>query len=475
MAAAAPKPLTDDEKAASAVARRWIAELDQSEKWQADYLRRAKRIVQRFKNDVFYADATLAPEQRRFAILWSNIKTLGPAVYARTPSPVVSRRFKDADPVGRMASEVLERAISFSLDQYDFDDRMNLSRDDYLLVGRGQVWARYVPHVATPIPGQPIQPNGPQEDAAMVSDSSTGEAADDTITYQEALCDHVAYVDWGMAPCRSWDETGYVWRRVYMARDELVKRFGKKIGKAIPLDWSPKDDPNNANDNDERSKQKKAAVYEIWDKASGEVVWINRSYPIAPLDQRPDPLGLTDFFPCPRPLMATLAPDTYIPIPDYVYYQDQAEELDELTQRIGTLSDALRMIGVYASENGTVLANMFQGNNNELIPIPSMASLQDKGGLKGIIEWMPVDMVITTLKGCFESRQKILDDIYQITGIADILRGDTNPSETATAQGIKAQWGRFGSVTARRKSRGSPGTLSVSRRRSSARSSRSRP
>jgi hypothetical protein len=243
MAAAAPKPLTDDEKAASAVARRWIAELDQSEKWQADYLRRAKRIVQRFKNDVFYADATLAPEQRRFAILWSNIKTLGPAVYARTPSPVVSRRFKDADPVGRMASEVLERAISFSLDQYDFDDRMNLSRDDYLLVGRGQVWARYVPHVATPIPGQPIQPNGPQEDAAMVSDSSTGEAADDTITYQEALCDHVAYVDWGMAPCRSWDETGYVWRRVYMARDELVKRFGKKIGKAIPLDWSPRTIP----------------------------------------------------------------------------------------------------------------------------------------------------------------------------------------------------------------------------------------
>jgi hypothetical protein len=438
--AGASKPQSADEKKASATARLWIAEVEASEKWGADYLKRAKRIVQRFKNDVFYVDQTLAPEQRRYAILWSNVQTLGPAIYARTPSPVVSRRFRDPDPVGKLAAEVLERAVSFSLDQYDFDERMNLSRDNYLLVGRGQVWARYVPHVAT---GRPLQPEvAPNQDAEVqVTDSQTGEGAADTVTYQEVLCDYVPYSDWGYGACRSWDETPFVWRRVYMTRVELVKRFGKDIGKAVPLDWAPKDDPNFEGDTDERSRVKKAAIYEIWDKGTGQVYWINKSYPAGPLDQRDDPLDLTDFFPCPRPLMSTTPPDEYIPIPDYVFYQDQAEELDELTQRIGTLTDALRMVGIYAAEDGNILATMFQGKQNQLIPVPSMASLQDKGGLKGIIEWLPVDMVMTTLKGCFESRKQILDDIYQITGISDILRGDSQPSETATAQGIKAQWG----------------------------------
>lgn len=438
--AGASTPQTAEQKKASAVARRWISELDANEKWFAKYLTRAKRIIQRYKNDVFYLDQVLQPGQRRYAILWSNVQTLGPAVYARTPTAVVSRRFKDPDPVGKLAAEILERSISFSIDQYDFDERMNLTRDSYLLVGRGQVFVRYVPHVAT---GQPYQPEEVEEAGEVqITNSQESEGAAETVTHQEVLCDYVAYSDWGYSACRNWDEASYVWRRAYMTRDELVARFGKEIGKQIPLDWVPKDDPNyQGGDTDERSRIKKAAVYEIWDKTSGDVIWINKSYPMGPLDMRPDPLGLVDFFPCPRPMMASVPPDEYIPIPDYVYYQDQAEELDELTQRIGTLTDALRMVGIYAAEDGNILQNMFGGKNNQMIPVPSMAGLQDKGGLKGIIEWLPIDQVIQTLKGCFESRSKILEDVYQITGIADIMRGDSQPSETATAQGIKAQWG----------------------------------
>ncbi|HLK26538.1 MAG TPA: hypothetical protein VKT30_17920, partial [Caulobacteraceae bacterium] len=40
-----------------------------------------------------------------------------------------------------------------------------------------------------------------------------------------------------------------------------------------------------------------------------------------------------------------------------------------------------------------------------------------------------------------ETRQQMLDDVFQITGIADIMRGDTDPDETASAQQIKATWG----------------------------------
>lgn len=425
--AAQKTPATD----AAKIAGHWIGEIDTSEKWQTDYLARCRRIIRRYKQDTYQQNGVIDSSQRRFSILWSNIQTLGPAVYARTPEPVVGRRFKDNDPTARMASEVLERALRFSVEQYDFDERMEECRDDYLLLARGQIWVRYMP---------PEQPQA-VEAGEQISNSRDGTGPADQVYYQEVICDHVAYSDWGMQPCRTWDETGYVWRTVFMTRAALVKRFGPQVGNMVPLDWRQKDMSPGGDVTEVREREKRAAIYEIWDKTSGQVIWISKSVQSQVLDMVPDPLGLTDFFPCPRPLVGTLAPDSYIPIPDYVFYQDQAEELDELTQRIGTLTDALKLVGIYASEYGVALSNMFTGANNQMIPIEGMASLQDKGGLKGIVEWFPVADVIGTLQGCFNTRKQILDDIYQITGISDILRGDTDPNETATAQGIKSQWG----------------------------------
>jgi len=89
-----------------------------------------------------------------------------------------------------------------------------------------------------------------------------------------------------------------------------------------------------------------------------------------------------------------------------------------------------------------LLQNVFTpGNENALIPIDTYDLFKEKGGVKGLIEWVPVDMVIQVLKGCYEARAQVIQDIYQITGLSDIIRGDSNPNETATAQGIKAQWG----------------------------------
>jgi hypothetical protein len=72
-------------------ARKWIAELNASEKWRADYLERCKRILRRYRNEQYgQQEAAISPNQRRFAILWSNTQTLAPAVFARMPEPVVT-------------------------------------------------------------------------------------------------------------------------------------------------------------------------------------------------------------------------------------------------------------------------------------------------------------------------------------------------------------------------------------------------
>src|SRR4051812_12927340 len=58
-------------------------------------------------NKIYLDQHRTTASARRFAMLWSNIETLKPAVYARTPIAVVSRRFKDADKIGRKAGETL--------------------------------------------------------------------------------------------------------------------------------------------------------------------------------------------------------------------------------------------------------------------------------------------------------------------------------------------------------------------------------
>jgi hypothetical protein len=428
-------------------AQHWIAEIQAAEKSYAQWYRSGDIIIRRYKNSAPStgrgAAQAASVSLRRYAILWSNVQTLGPAIYARKPNAEVSRRFKDEDPVGKVAADVLERALNYTLDAYDFDAQLKLCRDDYLLPGRGQVWVRYVPHME-------------EVNAGLDTDLAEGEADSDQndtpepdaegtysrVAYEEVLCDHVAWKDFLTNPTREWSETRWVARRVFMTRKQLVERFGAEVGEKVPLDYGAPQRGSDTDIDERDAMSKRAQVYEIWDKDSRKAYWINVSFPDQPLDEKDDPLGLKDFFPCPKPLSATQAPDSSLPIADYVFYQDQAEELDDLTQRIGKLQDALRMVGVYAGEEGTKLQNVFTpGNENTLIPIDAYDLFKEKGGIRGLIEWVPIDMVIQCLKGCYEARQQILEDIYQITGLSDIIRGASNPNATATAESIKSQWG----------------------------------
>ena len=158
------------------------------------------------------------------------------------------------------------------------------------------------------------------------------------------------------------------------------------------------------------------------------------------LDAKSDPYGLDGFWPCPKPLFATQTTDTLVPIPDYALYQDQAEELDQLTARIGMLVAAIKVVGVYDASQKGVERMLSEGVNNTLIPVDTWAAFSEKGGLKGVVDFLPLDMVLTALTNCYTAREQAKQVIYEITGLSDIIRGASVASETATAQQIKSQY-----------------------------------
>jgi hypothetical protein len=132
--------------------------------------------------------------------------------------------------------------------------------------------------------------------------------------------------------------------------------------------------------------------------------------------------------------------DTLVPIPDFVLYQDQANALDILTDRIDGMVKALRVRGVYDASQPTLQRLLTEGDNNTLIPVDKWMAFSEKGGLIGSIDLLPIDTLANALLQCYRAQDEIKQTIYEITGISDIVRGQGAASETATAQQIKGQY-----------------------------------
>jgi hypothetical protein len=425
--------------------------------WQG----RVEKILKRYRDDSRKGSET---SQAKFNILWSNVQTLLPAVYAKMPKADVSRRFSDNDPVGRVAALLIERALDYEIEHYPhFRSGMKNAVEDRFLGGRGVLWVRYDPHIKAQDDGLQLtedhlesepeaQPasapaagaaGGPQPDAlpgegdtANMTGGQEGAAAPEEIDYECAPSDYVHWKDFGHTPARTWEEVGMVWRWVYLSREALDERFGEEIAKKVPINTSPETlskvgQATRMND--------KAKVCELWDKDAGEAVWFHEDVPEL-LDRKADPLELEGFFPCGKPLYATTTSDSLVPVPDFTLYQDQARELDILSDRIDGLVKALRVRGVYDASIPELQRLLTEGDNNTLIPADKWMAFSEKGGLKGAIDLLPIDMIAAALMEAYKARADIKNQIYEITGISDIVRGQGQASETATAQRIKGQY-----------------------------------
>jgi hypothetical protein len=390
----------------------WLDQVNTYESSYAPWYTRGDRIIKRYKDD-----RGANSKKQQFNILWSNVQTLAPALYDREPNPNIERRYLNDDEVALSASEVLERSVKYFIKTEAFNEVMNQAVLDRLLPGRGTVWVRYCPEFEKK-----------EEDQI----TSSAESDTDELYSENVQFDFVDVEDFGHTVARVWAEVDAVWRKAYLDRKELIERFPGK-GERIPLDAKAMGGKKDSETN------MKATIYEIWCKKSKKAYWIHKDFPEI-LDEKDDPLKLKGFFPCPKPIYATLVNKTLIPIPDYVMYQDQAVELDNLTGRIGCLTSALKVAGVYDASAEGVQKLLSENTENKLIPVDQWAMFAQSGGLKGVVDFLPIDQIAAVLTGVYAARDKVKQDIYEITGISDIVRGASNPNETLGAQELKGKY-----------------------------------
>lgn len=419
----------------------WREQINEAEKLFEPWKKTSTAIVKQYRDE---RDSTAENTRSRFNILWSNVQVLTPALYGRPAKPEVSRRYMDADPVGRVSSIILERCIEYEVEQFDdFDAAMNGVVEDRLLPGRGVAWARYCPVFE----GQPQEPDAtPQEEIETEGVQITEDVQEypETISDAHSPCDYVYWKDFLHSSARTWEEVWWVARAVYMTRREGLERFGDKF-QGVPLRSIGGDEDSKEKNSyltQNSGTERKAKVWEIWNKRDKRVCWIADGYPAA-LDEKDDPLGLEGFFPCPRPLFATTTTGSLIPVPDFKQYQDQARGLNEKTNKIEQLSKAIKATGVYNAEYKSLGRMLSESENNKLFPVENWGALAEKGGLNGAIDMLDIAPLSAALLQLYQAREADKQIIYEVSGISDVLRGSSDAQETLGAQELKANFGNL--------------------------------
>ena len=384
----------------------WLNLLKESEKAFDDWNDHCDKIDRRYANLDRLSNAS---RDREFQMFWANMEIIGPSIYAKPPAPVVAPKFKDRRPVPQAASEVLERCVGVAFDLARINDLMLLVRNDVALYGRGVAWCRY-------------EEKGGRYD------------------YEKVCVDFKHRRDFLHTVARNWFEVTWVAAASYLTRAQARERFHATSGDCYKeAEYKVDRDVKEVGGADSRERAK---FWEIWDKTNRRVVWVAEGCEDI-LDDAEPHLDFADFFPCPRPAYGTLQRGSLVPVPDVLQYEDQLNEIDTLTAKIHALSEALEAKGFYPA-GGAELSEAIQAAvatntpGRMLVPISNWAAF---GGSKEVIVWLPMAEIAQTIQQCVTLRQQIIQDIYQIMGLSDIMRGATDARETLGAQELKTQYG----------------------------------
>lgn len=414
----------EDQEKLYGTARYWQREIDQASEFEKDWRDRGIRVVERYRDE--RDTGVVGPLTHRFNILWANTETLKGALFARMAQPDVRRRFNDGDTAARQVAIALERALLYGLDVYDSETPVRAALEDYLLPGRGVVWVVYEPIIIKE--KTKIEIKG--EDVQILEEEEIERLGD-----QRCRFEYVHWQDYRESPSRRPEDAMWRARRHLFTREELVGR-GFDHAEEVPLNWMP--EREDISDIDELYNR--AEVWEIWDKVKRRRLFIATGYKDVLADDD-DPYTLENFYPCPTPMIAVRTNNTSIPVPEFTLYQDQADELDRITTRITFLIEGLKRRGVYDSSIPE-LAHLATATDNEFVPSDNFSNLAQKGGLAGAFQTEDISAITQVLAGLYNQRNQVLQAMYEITGISDIIRGGgTKASESATAQQLKAQYG----------------------------------
>jgi len=238
---------------------------------------------------------------------------------------------------------------------------------------------------------------------------------------------NIKYKDFVWGDAASWEEVPWIAKRLEKPQSEK-----DEDDESQEKGFVASNKPDNDGDRDEN--------WEIWDKKSRTIIKLIEGEVAETIE---DVYGLEGFYPCPRPVMYNIGIADLIPQTDFFFYKNLLDEYEENHSKIKKLTASLKLAGLYSSvmqsaggevvDTKTPFENMLTGEDGAMHQVPIVGV----GALADYIYMHDNRPTIEMLKVMEEEQQLLKAKIDEASGISDILRGFSDPKETATAQQIK--------------------------------------
>ena len=395
----------------------WLKEIKAAQKREKDFREKGREIAEIYEGKCYVP----------YNILYSNTETMLPALFSELPKPVVKRRFDDDDPLGKAVSESAQRLLEYLIDK----DINEADKDEFYTAIEGSVLDGLLPGRGITMVKYDADIDEDEED-----EESIPEVKDEIICVDHQEWDKVYF---GYA--KKWSNVPWIAYELFLDKEECEKlKFDEAVLKELVFSEGETNEEENE-EGEKESKRETALVYQIWDKSDRKVKYISPQYKNGFLKITEDPLNLSGFFNIPEPLQFVIKTKNLIPTPLYSLYENQAEELNKIQTRLNRVISAIKARGLYDGQLGDEIQNLLKEDDNALIPTEQGASLMAQGGLDKAIWMLPIDKLITVAQALVQTRESSKRVVYEITGISDIIRGQSIASETLGAQQIKEAWG----------------------------------
>lgn len=420
----------------------WAEEIKAFEKRSKDWRKSANSALSRFldtQSSGSKRNEVLGDSLFRSNLYHQHITTLLSMLYGTMPKVEVNRRHKDPDDdVARVGGLMINRILNSDIESggEDFASMLRGALQDRLIAGLGQCRVRYEAEIESI-----DRPAETDSDGNIVREAYK----ERNLVSEEAPIDYIHWEDFAWGYARTWKEVPWVGFRSRVSRPKAEKRFGADVAKNLNYDRRKAEDGDSiTSGKDMEDPTDTAEVWEIWCKSTRKVHWVQPDSHNGDkmLDEKDDPLKLEDFWPCPPPMIANATTKLYMPMTDLKLTQDFYDEIDLLQTRIHFLTKALKVVGLYDKRNNGIQRMLLEGSENELIPVDNWAMFAEMGGIKGAVDFFPVEVVAETLDRVRNIRNETVMLLYQVTGLQDIMQGNLTGGQptSATEQALRAKF-----------------------------------
>ena len=459
--------------------------------WKTIADRSWNEIEKRNKDGNLYGGNDLYATRRwtRFPLWWSCLKIRQPLVLARQPVPTLKDTQSDDDPFGNTACIIGERLIRSILKTFEIYPELESGRDDFLVTnfGWGRPFYRMTevseeekirlemiepPPPEMPQPeigpdGQPmpqeqmeppppmppifLTPDGQEVDPSQVKEDDLGPylltGQDIMVENEEIYWEAGLYSNLIVDPyVRKWNKVNELAFEFEYTYHEFKAKFGREAFEKLAQ----------GDREDHRTKGKPIVVFEYWNKFYKECRWLAENsdsffQPTAMLDiqglqeveegesetDNSDLYGLPGFFPCTEPLSINQSTKHFWPTPEYFQVCDIIDDIHSVVGRMIQLTKAIRIRFFFDSsvtELKTLIGENWAMGEGTGMGIPDLETtlMNNKGSLSNLVAYFPVADLVNGLQEMYKAFQQRLDMFYQITGISDLIRGQTNPDSDKT-------------------------------------------